>query len=114
MPNALGLPAGPPPAPQSDRDHGNRRHELRTFGLKFRPFEQSVADTPMTSDEEDALRQHAFKSSALGDNCPTWLKKFTAMQVHTWLLHQRSSLYHRSSIVDYCCCSITVVFGVSE
>lgn len=36
----------------------------------------------MTADEEDALRQHGLKSSALGDNCPTWLKKFTAMQVH--------------------------------
>lgn len=44
---------------------------------------QSAADTPMSPDEEDALRQHGLKSSALGDNCPTWLKKFAAMQVLT-------------------------------
>lgn len=43
---------------------------------------QSAADTPMSSDEEDALRQHGLKSSALGDKCPTWLKKFAAMQVN--------------------------------
>lgn len=45
---------------------------------------KSAADTPMSPDEEDALRQHGLKSSALGDNCPTWLKKFAAMQVLTW------------------------------
>lgn len=45
---------------------------------------QSAADTPMAPSEEDALRQHGLKSSALGDNCPTWLKKFAAMQVRNW------------------------------
>ena len=35
----------------------------------------------MTPDEEDVLRVHGFKRSALGDNCPMWLKKFAAMQV---------------------------------
>lgn len=44
-------------------------------------MEQSAADTPMSPDEEDALQQHGFKSSALGDDCPVWLKKFAAMQV---------------------------------
>lgn len=37
----------------------------------------------MNSDEADALNSHGFKSSALGDNCPTWLKKFAAMQVRS-------------------------------
>lgn len=43
---------------------------------------QSAADTPMSHDEKDALRQHGLKTSALGEHCPTWLKKFAAMQVN--------------------------------
>lgn len=42
---------------------------------------QSAADTPMSPDEEEALRMHGFGASALGEECPTWLKKFAAMQV---------------------------------
>lgn len=34
----------------------------------------------MSADEEEALQLHGFGSSALGDSCPTWLKKFAAMQ----------------------------------
>lgn len=44
-------------------------------------YRQSAADTPMSPDEEEALQLHGFRSSALGENCPTWLKKFAAMQV---------------------------------
>lgn len=44
---------------------------------------QSAADTPMSPDEEEALQMHGFRSSALGEHCPTWLKKFTAMQVRS-------------------------------
>ncbi|CAM9312249.1 unnamed protein product, partial [Hapterophycus canaliculatus] len=59
-------------------------HEvLRGFGplMVFRGLIQSAADTPMTPEEEDVLQNHGLKSSALGDHCPTWLKKFAAMQV---------------------------------
>lgn len=42
---------------------------------------QSAADTPLSEDEEEALHLHGFGRAALGDSCPTWLKKFAAMQV---------------------------------
>lgn len=60
------------------------RPPLCHFRPSFVDGNQSAADTPLSEDEEEALHLHGFGSSALGDSCPTWLKKFAAMQA--WAL----------------------------
>lgn len=53
---------------------------------------QSAADTPISSGELETLQKFGLKSSALGDLCPIWLKKFAAMQVRN---HTRQYQYVR-------------------